>query len=883
MTARSPVPRLSRVATFLFLLVATMTSIVAGAAGSDGTRQQQQQVIPMPVVPVVPVPEPVPEPEPPRTRGFTAEDLVSLDKPGGLAVSPGGNHAVFAISRYDKETGVAKKHLFSIDLSETASREFFPPFEHGKKIKKENMHTDEYSAQDESTSMPLLKRLTDGDAKDDSPCWLDASKIAFLSDRKVGGADSETNAVFWIDATAEIPEEPKILFRPPLPISNLVALTVRPDLALLFFTATVNPSVSTMEGTRRLNDEKKEKAKSGRPQSSARVYDDLFVRHWDTWMESPEVSAEQMFALPISLTSGEPKVGGKEINIMAGTNWITPVGPFGGTEDFAFSRSNLSWTRFGREEGSKSIEGVERVQAIFSSRRPAVGSERAWTTDTSLFLVLLSIARAPSSSDHEITVHTQPLDLTPLNTYASNPSFSPDGTHLAYLESREPGNEADRKRLVVLSLPGFLEASDLESPVKAKLTEPEPSWKRTLTEAWDRSPGSVTWSESGIWMSVEEHGRARAFFVGEPVPLPEGKPDSRTQEDPGVVPLRISLHGKTGPLVGLPSTVIKNERSLADPIRVETETVTVHRAVAFHSTSSRPDDLKLVWMIKRETTTMGSDIKKTVRNERGGRLLTALHKTKLSGISLPRPTDFHFRSHGTRIHGFSFPPFNYTPGSGDWPLAVLIHGGPEGAWEDSWGSRWNYQCWTGAGWWVVVINPRGSTGYGQQFTNAVRRDWGGLPYDDLMKGVDKAIERFPVDPDRVVEAGASYGGFMTNWINGHTDRFRALVCHDGLLNQFMNYYATDELFFPESEFGGTPFSSPAARLRYEEFNPERFVANWKTPTLVAHGEKDYRLGVEQGIGAFQALRRQGVPARLLIFPGGLLLAAGSFHLDFDFC
>ncbi|KAI9022068.1 Alpha/Beta hydrolase protein [Hyaloraphidium curvatum] len=539
---------------------------------------------------------------------------------------------------------------------------------------------------------------------------------------------------------------------------------------------------------------------------------------------------------------------------MAGTLWSTPVGPFGGSEDIAVGKSALGWRHFGREAAG---EGVHRVQAVFTSRRPAAGSERAWTTDTSLFLVLLTVA-----PDMQIRLHTAPTDMTPLKTYASGPALDPGGTNMAYLETREPGNESDRRRVVVLSLPGFLNATLAGSTEKQRTFGPEPGYKRTLFPEWDRSPSSLSWSESGLWMAVEEHARVRAFLAPAPIPLPG------SAEDEGPEPLRISHKGAARNLLPLPPIVLRAARpGPGGPPDFDTESLEVHRAFGFRSRAHEPDEGWVFWMARRETGMPGDGSgKPEVRLERGGRRMTDLHAGKLAGIALPEPEGFKFRSHGSEVHAWSFRPANHTPEHKAWPLAVLIHGGPEGAWTDSWGGRWNYQCFTGAGWWVIAINPRGSTGYGQRFTDAVRKDWGGRPYDDLMKGVDEALARFPVDAGRTVALGASYGGFMINWINGHTERFRALVCHDGLFSSFMNYYATDELFFPESEFGGAPFSNAAARLRYEEFNPERFVGRWRTPTLVVHGERDYRLGVEQGIAAFTALRRRGVPARLVLFP-----------------
>jgi dipeptidyl aminopeptidase/acylaminoacyl peptidase len=194
---------------------------------------------------------------------------------------------------------------------------------------------------------------------------------------------------------------------------------------------------------------------------------------------------------------------------------------------------------------------------------------------------------------------------------------------------------------------------------------------------------------------------------------------------------------------------------------------------------------------------------------------------------------------------------------------VLIHGGPQGAWSDAWSYRWNPQLWANAGYVVFLPNPRGSIGWGQAFTDEIRGDWGGKVYEDIMKGTDYAEALPYVEKGHTVAAGASFGGYMANWIAGHTDRFRALVSHDGVFDTVAMYGSTEELWFPEWDLKGTYWTNPEG---YARWNPRNFVTSFKTPTLVIHGELDYRLPVEQGLAMFTALQRQGVPSRLLVFP-----------------
>jgi len=198
-----------------------------------------------------------------------------------------------------------------------------------------------------------------------------------------------------------------------------------------------------------------------------------------------------------------------------------------------------------------------------------------------------------------------------------------------------------------------------------------------------------------------------------------------------------------------------------------------------------------------------------------------------------------------------------------YPAIVLIHGGPQGAWMDNWGYRWNPQMFAARGYVIFMPNPRGSTGYGQKFVEEISGDWGGKAYTDIMNGVDKLAAMPFVDGNRIGAAGASFGGYMIDWILGHTDRFKALVSHDGVYNLTSMYGATEELWFPEWEFGGTPWDHPEL---YEKWSPHLYAKNFKTPTLVVHSELDYRVPIGEGLQLFTALQRRGVPSKLLYFP-----------------
>lgn len=244
--------------------------------------------------------------------------------------------------------------------------------------------------------------------------------------------------------------------------------------------------------------------------------------------------------------------------------------------------------------------------------------------------------------------------------------------------------------------------------------------------------------------------------------------------------------------------------------------------------------------------------------------LTQLNDEQYRGLDLgPAPEDLWVQAKdGARIHSFVLRPPGLAEGRRA-PLLVLIHGGPQGSWEDQWGMRWNEAAFAARGAVVVAIDPRGSTGYGHAFEEQITADWGGLVYDDILRSVD-AAEKLPyVEKGRTCAAGASFGGYMIDWIAGHTDRFRCLVTHDGVFDLVSMYGSTEELWFPEWELRGPPWQQPEA---YRKWSPSTYAGNFRTPTLVVQGELDFRVPAEQGLGMFTALQRRGVESRLLWFP-----------------
>ncbi|NQV85650.1 MAG: S9 family peptidase [Woeseiaceae bacterium] len=245
--------------------------------------------------------------------------------------------------------------------------------------------------------------------------------------------------------------------------------------------------------------------------------------------------------------------------------------------------------------------------------------------------------------------------------------------------------------------------------------------------------------------------------------------------------------------------------------------------------------------------------------------LTHFSAPQLEGVEMGDYEQFSFTgAGGDTVYGYVVKPAGFKAGE-KYPVAFLIHGGPQGSFGDHFHYRWNPQTYAGQGFAAVFIDFHGSTGYGQDFTDSISGDWGGAPLLDLKLGLKAALQKYKfLNGDKTCALGASYGGFMINWIAGNwPDRFNCLVNHDGVFDQRMMYYTTEELWFPEWENGGPYYSNPK---NYEKFNPVNYVDRWQTPMFVIHGQLDYRVPVTQGIGAFTALQRRGIASKFLYFP-----------------
>jgi dipeptidyl aminopeptidase/acylaminoacyl peptidase len=339
---------------------------------------------------------------------------------------------------------------------------------------------------------------------------------------------------------------------------------------------------------------------------------------------------------------------------------------------------------------------------------------------------------------------------------------------------------------------------------------------RVLTQAWDRSAGDLAWSSDGktIYSSADNLGQHSLFAIDAATGNARVVVKDGTVSSPAVV---AGVKGADRIVYGLDT--------LLAPVELY---------------SVRAD---------------GGDVRR----------LTNINGTKVAAARMGKPEQFTFEgAKGDTVYAHVVTPADFDPAK-KYPVAFIIHGGPQGSMGNHFHYRWNPQAYAGAGYAAIMVDFHGSTGYGQAFTDAIRGDWGGAPFVDLQKGLAAAIAKYPwLDGDRVAALGASYGGYMINWIAGNwPDRFRALVVHDGNLDERFAYYETEELWFPEWEHGGTPWDNPEG---YAKHNPIDFVKNWKTPTLVVHGGQDFRVVESGGFATFTALQRKGIPSRFLYFP-----------------
>jgi dipeptidyl aminopeptidase/acylaminoacyl peptidase len=631
------------------------------------------------------------------SRAFTPTDLNLLARVSDPQVSPNGRHAVYAQRETDLEANRGRTDLWLVDL-------------------------------DDPNAKP--RRLTQHSANDTHPRWsVEGKNIYFLSSR--AGSQQVWRLPLAGGEAVQITDFPL----------EIKTFKFSDDGTRIALAMDVFPDCAEMKCTREKLDER------AKTRTSARTFDSLFVRHWDTWNDH---TRSHLFVAPLNADGR----AGAPVDVSRSLDADVPSKPDGGDEEFTFSPN------------------ADRV--VFSAR--VAGRTEPWSTNFDLYEV---------ASDGK----TSPKNLTPGNpAWDTQPVYLRNGV-LAWLAMKRPGFEADRFAIKVSH---------------AGVT-------REVTPNWD--------------VSVAQLGVSR-----------DGRDLLATVNELGQHPL-YSIDVATGSVTRLSGPGYVAEYS---PARRG-------GAVGVWHDVATPPDLYLL------------------SGKGAPRRLTNVNATALAARDLSAFEQYSFKGwNGETVYGYLVKPFGYAAGR-TYPIAFIVHGGPQASFANHWNWRWNAQAFAGRGFAVLFIDFHGSPGYGQAFTDSISQHWGDRPFEDLQKGMAAALERYPwLDGSRACSLGASYGGYMQNWIAGHwPDGFRCIVNHAGIFDTRSMYYTTEELWFTEWENGGPYFQTPEI---HERFNPAGAVTQWRTPMLVTHGQNDFRVPYSQGIATFTALQRRGVESRLVVFP-----------------
>ncbi|KQQ87286.1 S9 family peptidase [Massilia sp. Leaf139] len=633
-------------------------------------------------------------------RGFTVEDLVNLERVGSPAVSPDASRVVYTVRRTDLGKNRGHTSLWVADLGASGAP----------------------------------KALAQHDSSSSDPEWSPSGDAIYFLSTRSGSSQ------VWRQAAGG--GEPTQVTNLPLDVDNFRVSPIGDRIAF---------SLAVFRDCPDLACTKERMEKQGKNKASGRVYDRLFVRHWDTWADGRNAV---LFSAPLDANG---RVGTAPVSLSGALDGDVPSKPFGDREKYRFSPDG------------KTI--------VFSVR--IAGKTEAWSTNFDLY----SVPAAGNAAPRNLTADNPAWDAKGV--------FSPDGQTLAYLAMARPGFEADRYQIMLM---------DVAS-----------GKKRKLAANWDRSAGALQWSTDGktLVVDAEDVGQHRLFAID--VAGGSVKP--------------LTGNGSIGAFDMRRDTIAYTQAALNSPAQLY-------------------------------TTALRSGTPKQ---------LTKNNAEKLADVRFGEFEQFSFKgANGDTVYGYVMKPWNATPGA-KYPVAFLVHGGPQGSFGNAWSYRWNPQVYAGAGYATVFIDFHGSTGYGQKFTDSISGDWGGAPLVDLQKGLAAAVKKFPwLDRERSCALGASYGGYMMNWIAGNwPDGFKCLVNHDGVFDTRGMAYSTEEQWFTDWENGGPYFAVPK---KHERFNPVHHVNKWKTPMLVIQGDLDFRIPTAQALSTFTALQRKGIESKLLVFP-----------------
>jgi dipeptidyl aminopeptidase/acylaminoacyl peptidase len=646
-----------------------------------------------------------------ETRGLQIEDLVNMERVAAPAISPDGTRVVYQIRSTDLDKNRGRTDLWMQDLRNPAA--------------------------------PAI-RLTNsaqGEGNNQSPSWsASGDAVYFISTRSGSAQVWRTSLVDGaVGTSSKVTDLPLDVESYKLaPGGDLIALSIAvfrdcPDLAC---------------SKQKLDDKEKSKA-------SGKQYEQLFVRHWDSWADGRR---NVLFSAALD---AKHAISGAPMSISGALDADVHSKPDGDQNDYDFSPDGKT--------------------LVFSAR--VAGKQEAWSTNFDLYL---------SPSDGSGAARNLTADNP---AWDAKPSFSPDGKTLAYLAMKRPGFETDRFQIVLL---------DVAS-----------GKKRLIAEKWDHSAGELQWADDGksLYTMTADVGQTRVFKI-----------------------------------------------TLGDSTKQQTITALTGAGVVadFHV---RADQI----VMTQAQLTSAPQLYQAKLNTLQWQPLTHLNAERLADVRLGTSEQFSFTgAKGDKVYGYVVKPWNAKPGE-KYPVAFLVHGGPQGSFNNGWSYRWNPQIYAGAGYAVVMVDFHGSVGYGQTFTDSISGDWGGKPLEDLQKGLAAASKQFNwIDPKNACALGASYGGYMMNWVAGKwPDGFKCIVNHAGVFDTRAMAYSSEELWFNEWEYGGTYYNASAS---HEKVNPVNFVKNWKTPMLVTQGERDFRIPSMQSLSAFTALQRRGIESQLLIFP-----------------
>jgi dipeptidyl aminopeptidase/acylaminoacyl peptidase len=651
------------------------------------------------------------------TRGFQASDMVRMDRYSSPVLSPDGRRLVFAKRVVDFDANRASTSLWIEDLF---ARDALPP-----------------------------KQLTPDGWNVNSPAFSPDGKTVYFLSAKTGSSQ-----VYAMPASGGKPRQLTDLAQ------DVGAFKLSPDGTRIAVASTAFPDCrDSADGDALACTRQRQDAQAkANGKASGRIYDRMFIRHWDTWADG---TLNRVFVVPADATSPAKTA----LLVSGGVNGDIPSKPFGDLSD-------LAWSPDGR-------------QIAMSARASDRGEP--WSTNFDIWL---------ANSDGSGTAR----NLTEANkAWDAGPVFSADGKTLYYRAMKVPGFEADRFALMAMDL--------------------ATGKTREIAPKWDRSADGITLSADGkkILTTAQELGNHPLFEV--------------SIENGGVSQMAGGETVSAFDIAGDTLAVSTNSLKSGDRI--------------FVAQRSLPPGVTAGSTAMREITPSAGEM--------------------LPDVAWGDFEQFSFKGwNNETVHGYVVKPWNYVEGK-KYPVAFLIHGGPQGSFGNGWSYRWNPQTYAGQGYAVVMVDFHGSTGYGQAFTDAISQHWGDRPLEDLQKGWAAALQKYPfLDGDKACALGASYGGYMAYWIAGNWNKpWKCIVAHDGVFDNRMMGYATEELWFSEHENGGTPWENPAG---YEKFNPILHVKDWRVPMLIVHGQLDYRIPVEQGIAAFTALQRKGIESKFLYFP-----------------